>query len=142
VAFEEKRAWMQALVAVVAYGGYAALVLGRAGGTPLAEVHYARPLLVSLVGAVLAGVAVSLALAATSSGGAGERDARDREIHLRGEHVGQAFLVLGGVAALGMALAEWPPFWIANAVYLAFALAAVVASVTKIVCYRRGVPQW
>jgi hypothetical protein len=39
-------------------------------------------------------------------------------------------------------MAELPYFWIANAVYLAFFLSAALASVAKIVAYRRGLPAW
>jgi hypothetical protein len=38
----------------------------------------------------------------------------------------------------GLAMAEGDHFWIANAIYLAFVLSALTASVVKIVAYRRG----
>jgi hypothetical protein len=56
--------------------------------------------------------------------------------------VGQAFLVLGGVAALLLSLAEGDHFWIANTLYLAFVLSAVIGSAARIVAYRRGLPEW
>lgn len=40
--------------------------------------------------------------------------------------VGQSFVVIGGVAALLMAMAEWEHFWIANVIYLAFVLSAIL----------------
>lgn len=46
-----------------------------------------------------------------------------------------------GVAAivpLGLAMAKAEQFWIANALYMAFVLAAFVSAVVKIVAYRRG----
>jgi hypothetical protein len=42
------------------------------------------------------------------------------------------------VAALVLAMAEADHFWIANAVYLAFVLSALLGSAAKIVAYRRG----
>ena len=39
------------------------------------------------------------------------------------------------------ALAELDPFWIANVIYLGL-LSAVLASVTRIVAYRRGFQTW
>jgi hypothetical protein len=42
------------------------------------------------------------------------------------------------VAPLVMAMAEVPHFWIANAIYLAFALTAFLYAALKIVAYRRG----
>lgn len=49
---------------------------------------------------------------------------------------------MGGVAALLMAMAEWDHFWIANVIYLAFVLSAMLGSVAKIVAYRRGFQPW
>ncbi|MFC7484351.1 hypothetical protein ACFQX7_35990 [Luedemannella flava] len=47
-------------------------------------------------------------------------------------------MIIGGVAALGMAMAELPYFWIANAVYLAFILSSLLSSTAKIMAYRKG----
>jgi hypothetical protein len=58
------------------------------------------------------------------------------------EFIGQSFVVLGGVGALVMSIAEADYFWISNAIYLTFVLSAIVASVAKIVAYRRGLPSW
>ncbi|MBM0239054.1 hypothetical protein JNW88_21410 [Micromonospora sp. ATA32] len=102
MAFEEKRAWVMALVAIV----------------------------------------VQVALSTVSPEGANEKDQRDREINRIGEHVGHSFVVVGGVAALGMALAQWDHFWIANVIYLCFVLSAVVGSIAKIVAYGRGFQSW
>jgi hypothetical protein len=38
----------------------------------------------------------------------------------------------------GLAMAEFEYFWIANAIYLAFVVSALTASVVKIAAYRRG----
>ena len=67
------------------------------------------------------------------------KDVRDRQI---GEHTGQSFVVIGAVAALLMAMAEWDWFWIANVIYLCFTLSAILSAVTKIVIYRGSFPPW
>ena len=59
-----------------------------------------------------------------------------------GDRVGQSFVVIGAVAAMLMAMAEWDRFWIANVIYLCFALSAVLGNVTKVIVYRRSFPQW
>ena len=59
-----------------------------------------------------------------------------------GEYIGQSFLVAGALAAMVMAMVELPHFWIANALYLAFVLSGILATVTKLVFYRRGMPAW
>ena len=142
MAFEEKRAWVMVLVTVAAYATYVVVVLGRAGSAPLTEAAYAAPLLWSIGGAIGASILLHIALSTASPDGAGEKDQRDREIRRLGEYIGQSFLVVGGVAALGMALAEWDSFWIAYAIYLGFVLSAVLGSIVKIVAYRRGFQSW
>jgi len=50
--------------------------------------------------------------------------------------------VIGGVGALLLAIFELGYFWIANLLYLYFALSAVLGSIAKIVGYRRGFQKW
>jgi hypothetical protein len=45
---------------------------------------------------------------------------------------------VGALAAMLMALAEWPFFWIANVIYLGFVLQAGSSAIVKLVLYRRG----
>ncbi|MEV1288654.1 hypothetical protein [Micromonospora sp. NPDC049679] len=137
MSFDEKRAWIQAVVAVCGYGTYVAIVLARAGQTPLTEVHYVGTLLWTVGGAIVAGIVLHILSGMVLPGGTG-KDQRDREINRFGEHVGQSFVVVGAVGALLMAMAELPYFWIANTLYLAFVLSAVLGSVAKIAAYRRG----
>ena len=67
-------------------------------------------------------------------------DERDRAIERLGVQVGQAFLIIGGLSALLMALAEWEWFWIANVLYFGFALSGILEGISKVTAYRRGVP--
>ncbi|MGC5015860.1 hypothetical protein ACLQ2R_34290 [Streptosporangium sp. DT93] len=138
MAFEEKRAWVMILVTVAAYTIYVAVVLGRAGDGPLTDVAYAGTLLWTIGGAVVAAIAAHIAMAAAGGHGADRTDERDREINQVGERIGQSIVVVGALAALVMATAELRHFWIANAVYLAFVLSAVLSSSAKIIAYRRG----
>ena len=39
-----------------------------------------------------------------------------------------------------MAMAEWDWFWIANTMYLGFALSGILEGIAKVVAYRRGLP--
>jgi hypothetical protein len=130
---------------VAALGGYAtylAVILGRAGSIPLPEVPYVPVMLWTIGGAIAASIVLNILAAVVLPEGAGKKDQRDREIYRFGEYVGQSFLVIGGVAVLVMAMAELPHFWIANTVYLAFVLSAVLASIAKLTAYRRGLPAW
>jgi hypothetical protein len=142
MAFEEKRAWIMLVVSVAAYAVYAAITAGRAGPVPLADVSYASTLLWSVGAAIGVQIAANIAVGIASPKDAKKKDQRDREIYRIGEHIGQSFVVIGGVAALLMALAEVDHFWIANVIYLTFFLSAVLGSVAKIFAYRRGFQTW
>ncbi|GAA0995574.1 hypothetical protein GCM10009555_089880 [Acrocarpospora macrocephala] len=139
---EEKRAWIRLVVAVAAYGGYAAVVLSQAGGRPLAETPYGAALLGSVGAAIAAAIVIEIVVNALDRQTSLVKDERDREIGRLGDHVGQSFVVIGGVAAMLMAIADWEQFWIANVVYLCFVLSAILGNVTKVIVYRRSLPQW
>lgn len=142
MSFEEKWAWIFGAITVGVYGAYAAIVLSRAESSPLAEVAYESTLLWSIGAAIVLGIVLRIGLTIASPEGAEGPDVRDKEIERTSEHIGQSFVVIGGVAAIGMALAEVEHFWIANTIYLAFALSAVLSSIAKVVAYRRGFQSW
>ncbi|MFG1928468.1 hypothetical protein [Cryptosporangium sp. NPDC048952] len=136
----EKRAWITLVVTVVAYAGYAITVLRRADGQPLPDVHYAGPLLTTIGVAMIAAIVLEIVVSMFTPNASRATDVRDREIGRLGEYVGQSFVAIGGVAGLLMAIAEWDWFWIANVIYLCFALAAVLGAVAKVVIYHRPFP--
>jgi hypothetical protein len=142
MASEEKRAWIMVVVSVCGYGIYLAVILGRAGTIPLPEVPYVAPLLWSIGGACLASIVLSIVIGMLAPADIGKKDQRDREINRYGEYIGQSFLIAGALAAMAMAMAEFDHFWIANALYLGFALSAALGSILKIIAYRRGLPTW
>jgi hypothetical protein len=142
VTHEEKRAWIMLVVSVIAYLVYVSVVLVRADGRALADVPYAAALLWTVGGAIVAAILAEIAMAVANPRASRVTDVRDREIGRLGDRVGQAFGVIGALAAMLMALAEWDPFWIANVIYLGFVLSAVLGSVTKVIVYRGSFPQW
>lgn len=142
VSVSEKRAWIMAVVATVAYAAYLAIVVGQAGGRPPAEVTYQWTLVWSVGGAIIAAILLDILSSFFAPKSAAEKDQRDREINRLGDYIGQSFLVIGAVTALILALLSVSPIWIANAIYLGFVLSAVVGSVAKIIAYHRGFQQW
>jgi hypothetical protein len=135
VTYEEKRAWIMVVVSIAAYATYVAVVLARTGGRPLVEAPYAAPLLWTIGGSIVVGIVVNIVVGAREGT---HSDERDREINRLGDHIGQSFVVIGGVGALLLSLLQAAHFWIANTVYLAFVLSAVLGSVAKIFAHRRG----
>lgn len=136
----EKRAWMSLVVTVVMYSGYVVTVLGRREGRPLPDVAYAGPLLTTIALSVVAAIVLEIAVGVLTPRASRATDVRDKEIGRLGEYVGQTFVVIGGVAALLMALREWDWFWIANVIYLCFTLSALLSAATKVVVYHRPFP--
>jgi hypothetical protein len=139
---EERGAWIMLVVSLAAYAIYVALILGQARGIQLHELPYVPIMLWTIGGAIVASILLNIIGSIILRDGQEKKDQRDREIYRFGEYIGQSFLVIGGVAALVMAMAEFPYFWIANAVYLAFVLSAALASVAKVIGYRWGLPAW
>ncbi|MBQ1028207.1 hypothetical protein [Micromonospora sp. C95] len=139
---QEKRAWIMLVVSVVGYAVYVAVVLSRVGDGRLTATPYAGVLLWTIGGAIAASMLLEIALGVVNPRASRVSDVRDREIGRLGDHVGQAFVVIGAVSAMLMALAQWHWFWIGNVIYLCFVLSAVVGSLAKVIVYRTGVPQW
>lgn len=136
MSFDEKNAWVFMSTAVLGYATYLVL-LAALGPEP-----YAALLLWTIGGAIGVNILAHIGISIAAPREARERDQRDREVKAFGDRVGQAFLVLGAVAALLLALTEAPWFWIANAVYIGFVLSAVVGSAASLVAYRTGLPSW
>lgn len=136
---EERQAWAMVAVSIPAFVVYLVLILRRAQETPLAEVAYVGPMLWSIGGAIAAAILLSIILAILSRGeSSDQRDQRDREIDRSSARVGHSLVVIGGLAALIMAMFELRHFWIANSLYLAFFLASLLEVATKIAAYRVG----
>ena len=138
MSYEEKGTLVYLVVSALTYLGYAAVVLGRAGDGPLAEVAYVPPLLwaigISVGLAVIGRVVLEMAKPSESH----KADARDRDINRFGEHVAGVVLGVGMLLPFGLALAEAPHFWIGNAIYAVFTAWAVFGAAVKLVAYRRG----
>lgn len=138
MSYEEKGTWVYLVVSALTYLGYVGVVLSRAGGGAIADVEYVAPLLwsigISIGLAIVARIAVEVARPSESH----RADVRDRDIDRFGEHVAGRVLGIGMVLPFGLALAQSPHFWIANAIYAVFTSWAVFGAAVKLVAYRRG----
>jgi hypothetical protein len=139
---EEKHTWIAALVAIGGYAAYLTVVLGRADGTPLADVPYVSTMLWTMGLSIVATIVLHIVAAIVSPRDADKKDLRDKQINRLGDYVGMWFVAAGGLAALVMAMVELDHFWIANVIYLAFHLSAIFGAAAKIVAYRRGFQSW
>ncbi|MEJ3749256.1 hypothetical protein WEI85_39090 [Actinomycetes bacterium KLBMP 9797] len=139
---EEKRAWISLVVAVVGYAVYLIIVISGVDGRPLADAPYVATMLWTVGGAIVAAMVAEIAMGVFNPRASRVKDVRDRQIWRLGEQVGMAFVVIGALAAMLMAMAEWDHFWIANVVYLCFVLSSILGGIAKVVVYRKGLPQW
>ena len=141
--YEERTTWAQLLVAIVGTLAYVVIVLGKADGGPLVDVAYQSTMLWVIGLSIVASILLSIAFSILSGERSFRSDQRDKEISAFGTRMGQAWIVIGALAAMLMAMAEWDWFWIANAIYFGFVLSArCFEGVAKVVAYRRGIPQW
>lgn len=137
---EEKNAWVMGVVAVLGYATYLVIVAGA--GAPLSEVDYVPAMLWTIGGAIVVSIVLSILWGMFTPRGDSKKDRRDREIYRASERIGQSFLVVGGVAALLLAMFELGYFWVANVLYLCFVLSAVLSCTTRVIAYRRGFQSW
>lgn len=147
--FEEKMTWVSGVVAVVVPVVYFIVMLGRLHDTPAADIPYQWPLVIaivasvvlSIVGAIVAAIGTSISAEIRGRKAADEierKDERDKSIARRGDLVGFYVSSAGLVGALILTMVEADYFWIANAIYLSFAVGSVVGAVVKLVAYHRG----
>jgi hypothetical protein len=155
--FEEKFTWVSAVVSTGVAAVYFAIVLGQVRSVPVAEIAYQRPLLVAIgalivltivgtiVTAIFTAIGTAVTTAITGEGsveesvdGIGRTDERDVDINRRGELIGYYVSSAGAVGVMALAMLRYDQFWIANALYMSFVVGAFVASVAKLVAYRRG----
>jgi hypothetical protein len=135
---EEKHSWIYVVVGVLVPLVYFATVLSKVPGTDVATIGYVWPMLTAIGVGIGASIVLSIMAAIISPREAGKTDVRDKEINRRGEYVGFYVMSVAAIVPLGLAMAKAEHFWIANALYLAFVLAALASAVVKIVAYRRG----
>ncbi|HYN68952.1 MAG TPA: hypothetical protein VEX41_01925 [Candidatus Eisenbacteria bacterium] len=138
MSFEEKGTWLYGVIAVALPAIYFATILGQVPNTAVTEINYQGPLLAAIGAAIALAIVGMIAIGIAMPKEAGKSDQRDKEINRLGEYVGGTVLALGMVVPLGLAMAEVPHFWIANAMYLAFVVAATCGTTVKLVLYRRG----
>ncbi|MFD1937013.1 MULTISPECIES: hypothetical protein [Nonomuraea] len=135
---EEKRVWIYAVIAVGVPVVYFATILRQVASTDVAHIAYVWPLLTAIGVAVAVNVVASIVTAIAAPREANLKDERDTDIHRYGQRAEYYVLAVGSVAVLGLTLAKFEHFWIANALYLAFVLSALASAIVKIVAYRRG----
>jgi hypothetical protein len=147
--FEEKMTWVNVVVTVLVPVWYLVTVLGRLRHASAAEISWQKPMLVAfgatialtIVGAIVMAIHTSVSAEIRGRKPADDvnrSDERDKSIGRRGDLVGYWVASAGMVGVLILTMLEYEYFWIGSALYLSFVVAMLVASVVKLVAYRRG----
>ncbi|HWK20232.1 MAG TPA: hypothetical protein VNR37_05630 [Microbacteriaceae bacterium] len=135
---EERSAWIMLALAVLGYPAYLILLFAGADGRPLPEIPFAWPMIWTIVGSIAASIVLHAVFRVFTDLDSNKRDERDRQISRFSDRTGQAFVVIGALAGLALAMLEQPAFWIANAIFLGFFLSAALSSIAKGIAYRTG----
>jgi peptidoglycan/LPS O-acetylase OafA/YrhL len=140
--FLEKSNWVVLIVAVGTLLSYGLAIVPQMLGKPAAQIDWVQPMIVSIVGFVVANIVGNIVVAASNPNEADKKDQRDKEIDRTGERLGNLVIAVGAVIALILAMAKVDHFWIGNAIYVIGIAAAMVASGTKIAAYHSPFQQW
>jgi hypothetical protein len=140
MSFEEKRAWIYLVITLGLPATYFVVMWGRLADGPVSEIAYVWPMLITIGVAVGLDIVSNVIAAIAAPKEAGKKDERDVQIGRYGLHVEYLLLVLGAVGALGLTMANYEHFWIANAIYLSFVLSSVCGNVARITAYRGHQP--
>jgi drug/metabolite transporter (DMT)-like permease len=142
VSSEERGQWVYIVAIALTYVAYIVIILGRAAQAPPAEVDYAPTMLLAIGAgialAIVGRIVLEIAAQVREPDAGHDPDVRDRDIGRFGEYVAGTVLGVGMIVPFALTLAEFEYFWIANAMYLAFVVAALVGTAVKLVAYRRG----
>lgn len=139
---EHKGAWIQLFLTPAAYLTYLALLTARADGAPLVDTAYGDLIAWTIGGTIVVGILLMIIVTIAGGKDSSRSDIRDKQINRLGDQAGGAFVIIGAVGAMILAIVEVDPFWIANAIYLAFVLSGITGSVARLAMYRWGVPSW
>jgi drug/metabolite transporter (DMT)-like permease len=146
MSYEERGQWAYLVAIVVGYGAYLVITLGRLGQTAPADIDYVPTMLwsigigivLAIVGRIVIEIIGHIAAEIAGQDAGQDADIRDRDIGRFGEYFAGTVLGVGMIVPFVLTLKEFDHFWIANAMYLVFALSAAIGAVVKLVAYRRG----
>lgn len=140
--YEERNAWAGLIVSAIVIPTYIVLVLQQADGRPLTHADWFPLMLwtigIGIVATIVVSVVWGILAGLRDPDGVGTSDVRDRDISRMGARVEQGFVVIAGLGVIALCGIGADVFWIANTMFLGFAVAAVVGGVARVIAYRRG----
>ncbi|WP_417508972.1 hypothetical protein [Microbacterium sp.] len=140
--YHERAAWAGLVMSVVTMGVYLTLVLSNAGGGDVTGVDWFPLMLWTIGGSILLTILITILwgiiVGMRDREAASASDIRDRDISRLGGRVESVFLTIAGLGVIALCATGADVFWIANTMFLGFAVAAFVGGIARVVAYRRG----
>ncbi|MEW1962417.1 hypothetical protein AB0269_08175 [Microbacterium sp. NPDC077644] len=140
--YAERNVWSTLVATVVMVPIYILVTLQQAGGGPLTAVDWVPNMLwaigLSIAGTIVLSILWGIVAGLRDPKGATASDVRDRDIDRMGGRVEHSLLVIAGLGVIVLCAVGAHLFWIANAMFLGFAVSAFVGGVARVIAYRRG----
>ena len=136
--YEEKGVWVYILAVAVTASIYAAIIVGKLADQNVDEVDFGSALLWSIGISIGLSIVLRILVEILTPSDSYKVDARDKAIARRAGYVNGLIIAIGMIIPLVLAIIDADNFWVANAIYAIFVLAALVSSVVQVVTYRRG----
>ncbi|MBN2177432.1 MAG: hypothetical protein JW722_07225 [Demequinaceae bacterium] len=136
--FEEKNLWAYGVASLVVPVAYFGWLVAQAQDTPAAEIGYLPALLWAIGLGIALNILGGIVAGLSNPAEVGKKDQRDRDVTRRGDAISFYVFSIAAAGPLVLAMADADTFWIANTLYAAYALTAVVGVAVKIVSYRKG----
>jgi len=140
--YHERAAWAGLIASIITIAAYIILIIDGADGGPLTAVDWWPLMLWSIAGGIVLSILLTIGWGIVAGmrdrDGATASDIRDRDIGRMGGRAEQAFLVIAGLGVIVLCAFGAHVFWIANTMFLGFAVAAFIGGIARVIAYRRG----
>ncbi|MEV7632367.1 hypothetical protein AB0N64_08170 [Microbacterium sp. NPDC089318] len=140
--YQERVAWAQLIASVITITGYVVILLTQSHGRDITAVDWLPPMLWTIGGGIVLSILISvlwgIVAGVRDPHSATTTDIRDRDISRLGGRVEHSLLVIAGLGVLTLCAVGAELFWVANTMFLGFAVSALVGGVARVIAYRRG----
>lgn len=140
--YQERVAWSQLVVSVITIAAYAVMVFQQAGGGDPTAVDWLPLMLWTIGGGIVLTALITIVWGIIAGlrdpQSSTASDIRDRDISRLGGRVEHAFLVIAGLGVIALCGIGTDLFWVANAMFLGFAVSALIGGIARVIAYRRG----
>lgn len=144
MSYAERKSWSTLLATLVGLIVYLVLIVPQLTTTAVGAIDWFWPMLWTITGAIVLSIVISIVwgiiAGARNPHERALEDVRDTDIAWLGSRIGQAFLVIAMVGGLILCALRTDWFWVANTLYLGFAISGIADGVTRAVAYRVGMP--